>query len=59
MKNPLEQRLVIYLPLLLICTLAGAWLGSAAAIWSFAQVVAVIEIIRWLATPALLADKGA
>jgi hypothetical protein len=52
MNNKLEQRLLVYGPLGLLCGLAGIWLGAAAAIWSFVQVVAVVELTNWLAAPA-------
>ena len=59
MTKAFEQKLVIYLPLALMCALAGLWLGSAAAIWSFAQIITVIEIVRWLTMPAALTDRSA
>ena len=39
MHHKLERRLLIYTPLALLCCLAGIWLGVAAAVWSFVQVV--------------------
>ena len=51
MNDTFEQRLVIYAPLALLCALAGFWLGTAAAIWSFVQVLAVIELTYWFGMP--------
>ena len=53
MKNTLEQRLLVYGPVGLLCGFAGIWLGAAAAVWSFVQIVAVVELTNWLAAPAL------
>ena len=52
MHHKLERRLLIYTPLALLCGLAGIWLGVAAAVWSFVQVVAVIELTSWFGAPA-------
>ncbi len=51
MNNTFEQRLLVYGPLALLCGVAGIWLGAAAGIWSFVQVVAVVELTNWLAAP--------
>lgn len=53
--NKLSERFLIYTALLVLCAMTAAFAGTAAAIWSFLQVVAVIELIYWIASPA---DKG-
>ena len=58
MDESLEQRLIIYAPLALLCAVAGFWLGSAAAIWSFVQILAVIELTYWLGMPVSTRDAG-
>ena len=52
MTSTLEHRLTVYAPLALLCALASVWLGAAVAIWSFVQVLAVIELTYWLGMPA-------
>ncbi len=59
MGDSLEQRLIIYAPLALLCAAAGVWLGSAAAIWSFIQILAVIELTYWLGMPSSVHGAGA
>ena len=49
--NKLGERILIYAVLGLLCTLTGAVVGTAAGIWSFVQIVAVIELIYWIAGP--------
>lgn len=48
MKLVTRQRALVYGPLALLCATAGIWLGTAAAIWSFVQVLAVIELTQLL-----------
>jgi hypothetical protein len=43
---------MIYTALAVLCGMTAAFAGAAAALWSFLQVVAVIELIYWLASPA-------
>lgn len=50
--NKLGERFLIYTALALLCALTGAVVGTAAGLWSFVQVVAVIEFIYWIARPA-------
>ena len=50
--NKLGERLLIYTALAVFCVMTAALAGSTAAIWSFLQVVAVIELIYWIARPA-------
>jgi hypothetical protein len=49
--NKMGERFLIYTALSVLCVLTAAFAGSAAAFWSFVQVVAVIELIYWLAQP--------
>lgn len=53
MNLAIGQRALIYGPLALLCATAGIWLGTSAAIWSFVQVLGVIELIQLL---GVLAD---
>lgn len=50
--NKLGERLVIYTALATLCGMTAAFAGTAAAACSFIQVVAVIELIYWIARPA-------
>ena len=50
--NRFSERLVIYAALIVLCALTAAFVGTAAGVWSFFQVVAVIEFIYWMAKPA-------
>ena len=50
--NKLGERFLIYTALAVLCSMTAAFAGAAAAIWSFLQVVAVIELIYWIASPA-------
>jgi hypothetical protein len=45
----LEERILIYTALALLCAVGGIFAGGAAAAWTFVQVAAVIEIIFGLA----------
>ena len=49
--NKLGERFLIYAALGLLCVLTGAVVGTAAGLWSFVQIVAVIEFIYWIAGP--------
>ena len=48
----LGERFLIYTALAVLCAMTAAFAGTAAAIWSFLQIVAVIELIYWIASPA-------
>ena len=48
----LEQRITIYAALGLLCSAVSALAGPVAAIWSFVQMAAVIELLYVLAQPA-------
>ncbi|MEP5569860.1 MAG: hypothetical protein ABJN62_18600 [Halioglobus sp.] len=45
------ERFLIYTGLGVLCAFTGAVVGTAAGLWSFFQVVAVIEFIYWIASP--------
>jgi hypothetical protein len=47
MNNP-GKRTLIYTALLLCCALISVLAGPGAGIWSFLQVIAIIEIIGWM-----------
>lgn len=49
--NKLGERFLIYTGLGVLCAFTGAVVGTAAGLWSFVQVVAVIEFIYWIASP--------
>ena len=46
----LDERLLVYAALVILCSAASVFLGLAAGIWSFVQIVAVIEITYWIGT---------
>jgi hypothetical protein len=48
----LELRITIYAALGLLCSAVGALAGPVAAIWSFVQMAAVIELLYALVQPA-------
>ena len=50
--NKASKRIPIYIALAALCALTSAAVGTAAGLWSFVQVVAVIELIYWIAGPA-------
>jgi hypothetical protein len=50
--NTPELRVTIYSALALLCTAVSALADPAAAIWSFIQMAAVIELLYALAQPA-------
>ncbi|GHD20110.1 hypothetical protein GCM10007052_29080 [Halioglobus japonicus] len=50
--NKWGERFVIYTALAVLCGMTAAFAGTAAALWSFLQVLAVIELIYWIAQPA-------
>mgnify|MGYP001825165190 CR=1 FL=1 len=49
--NKLGERFLIYTALAVLCATTAAFAGTVAALWSFFQVVAVIELIYWIASP--------
>jgi len=48
--DTLDERLLIYSALLILCSTAGVFVGLAAGLWSFVQIVAVIEFMYWIGT---------
>ena len=46
--NAVDERFMIYAALALLCSAVGAFLGTAAGLWSFVQIAAVIEFLYWL-----------
>ena len=40
-----EHRIFIYGALLLLCAIGGVFMGAGAALWTFLQVVGVVELI--------------
>ena len=49
--NRWGERLLIYTALAVLCAMTAAFAGTSAAIWSVIQIVAVIELIYWIARP--------
>lgn len=49
----LSERILVYGGLAVLCVMTATFAGGAAAIWSFVQVAAVIELIYWIARPAV------
>lgn len=47
----LKERILIYAALAVLCTVTAAIVGAAAGLWSFVQIVAVVELINWTAQP--------
>ncbi len=45
------ERLLIYGALATLCGFTGAVVGTAAGLWSFVQIVTVVELIYWIASP--------
>ena len=57
--NKWGERFLIYTALAVLCGMTAAFAGTTAAVWSFVQVAAVIELIYWIARPAAkTAAKG-
>lgn len=50
--NKLGERFLIYGTLAALCALTAVVVDRAAGLWSFVQVVAVIELIYWIVSPA-------
>jgi len=49
--NTADGRFTIYTALTLLCSLASFLVGPVAALWTFVQIAAVIEILHWLGVP--------
>jgi hypothetical protein len=48
----MEERFLIYTALLLLCATSAVFVGAVAALWSFVQIVAVIELVFLVGAPA-------
>lgn len=46
----LEERLLIYSALAILCCVAGMLFGAAAGFYTFMQIAAVVEFIYWFGT---------
>lgn len=46
--NGWEERRLVYLALLIACTVLGFAAGPIAGFWSFLQVTAIIELTCWI-----------
>jgi hypothetical protein len=47
----LEERILIYTALAVICAFAGAFVGLAAGALTFIQVAAIVEALYWFGLP--------
>lgn len=52
--NKLEERLLIYGAVLVLCGIAAAFLGAAVGLYTFIQIAAVIEFTYWFGSPRRL-----
>ena len=43
-----DERILVYMALLIVCCTIGTFLGLLAGIWTFLQIAAVIELMYWL-----------
>ena len=43
--SKLEERALIYIAMMIFCSVAGVFMGLAAGVWTFIQMAAVIEIL--------------
>jgi len=46
----LEQRILVYTALAILCSTAGIFLGAVAGVATFVQIAAVVEFIYWFGT---------
>ena len=49
--DTLDERFLVYAALLILCSTASIFVGLAAGLWSFVQIVAVIEFMYWIGAP--------
>jgi hypothetical protein len=49
--SKLEERALIYIALILLCSLASVFLGFVAGAWSFVQMASVIELMYLIGGP--------
>ena len=47
----IDERFTIYVAMAILCSAVGAFLGAAAALWSFVQIAGVVELVYWLGLP--------
>jgi len=50
MMDTMDKRLLIYTALIILCGAASTFTGMAGGMWSFVQIVAVIELTHWIGT---------
>ncbi|RLA56685.1 MAG: hypothetical protein DRQ98_01415 [Gammaproteobacteria bacterium] len=48
--NTQDERFFLYSALLILCCTASIFVGLVAGLWSFVQIVAVIELMYWIGT---------
>ena len=51
MMDKLEERILVYIALLLLCSVASMFIGVAATAWTFVQIVSVIELMYLYGNP--------
>jgi hypothetical protein len=49
--SKLEERVLIYIALAVVCAFAAVFLGLWAAVLTFVQIAAVIEALYWFGLP--------
>ena len=49
--SKLEERVLIYIALILLCSLASVFMGLTAGSWSFVQMASVIELMYLIGGP--------
>jgi hypothetical protein len=40
-----EERAIIYIALIILCSITSAFLGLTVAVWTFIQIASVVELI--------------
>ncbi len=53
----LEERILIYTALAVVCSVAGVFVGLMAGVLTFVQIAAVIEALFWFGLPKPGASK--
>jgi hypothetical protein len=53
----MEDRILIYIALAVICAFAGVFTGLTAAVLTFLQIAAVIEALFWFGLPKPRASR--
>ena len=49
--NKLYERFLIYTAVAILCTTVATVVGSSAGVWTMVQIIAVVELIYWIARP--------